>query len=104
MTITLAQLAGHLRVGDGTTEPTGPVGLVLTRVLAAAVAVVEHHAPNAPEAIQNEAAVRLAGWLYDSDPAGANPGGPQGLRASGAGSLLGPWRAPSAGAVRGGVD
>ena len=34
-----------------------------TRLLPVVTALVEQYAPDAPEAIQNEAAVRCAGWL-----------------------------------------
>ena len=37
-----------------------------TRLLPVATAVVEAYAPDAPEALQNEAAIRFAGYLYSS--------------------------------------
>ena len=38
-----------------------------TRLLAVATEVVERYASNAPEALQNEAVTRLAGYLGQSD-------------------------------------
>ncbi len=60
---------------------------------------VELYAPDAPDAIQNEAFVRVAGWLYDQDPTAASPGGSSALRASGAASLLRPYKVRRAGLV-----
>ena len=99
VTRTLAQLAGDLRIGDGSTEPTGAIGSVLARIDATARAMVLAYAPLAPDAIHDEAFVRVAGWLYDSDPSGAAPGGPSALRASGAAALLAPYRIRRAGAI-----
>ncbi len=96
---TLAQLAGDLRIGDGTTEPTGPEAVVLARIDATARVLVTDYAPNAPDAIHTEAYVRLAAWLYDSDPSGANPGGRAAMRASGAASILGGFRVRRAGII-----
>ena len=70
ITRTLAQLAGDLRLGDGSTAPTGAVASVLGRIDATARAMVLRYAPGAPDAIHNEAYVRLASWLYDADPTG----------------------------------
>lgn len=92
VTRTVAQLSADLRIGDGTAAPDGAVGVVLARIHATAVALIEAHAPDAPAAMQDEAFVRLAGWLYDSDPSGRLPGGPNALRASGAAALLSRWR------------
>ncbi|MYC99169.1 MAG: hypothetical protein F4X13_07860 [Gammaproteobacteria bacterium] len=99
VTRTLVQLAGDLRLGDGTTAPTGAHAVVLGRIDATARALVLAYAPNAPDAIHNEAYVRLAGWLYDADPTGANPGGRSPLRASGAAAILGPYKVRRAGLI-----
>ena len=104
VTRTLAQLAADLRIGDGVTEPTGAVAVVLSRIGAAATAMVERYAPNAPDAIHDEAYVRVVGWLYDSDPTGASPGGPVALRSSGAASLLGPYKVRRGGLIGGGLE
>ncbi len=101
VTRSLAQLAGDLRLGDGTLFPSGPAAVVLGRIDATARAMVTTYAPDAPDAIANEAYVRLAGWLYDQDPSGANPGGPNALRASGAASLLATYRVRRGGVIGG---
>ena len=95
---TIAELAADLRIGDGTT-PTGAVLSVLTRIAATATAMVERFAPGAPGEIHDEAFARLCGWLYDSDPSGASPGGPVAMRASGAASLLSPYKVRRAGLI-----
>lgn len=100
VTRSLTELAADLRIGDGSAAPTGPERVVLGRICKTATALVERHAPDAPDAIHNEAFVRLCGWLYDSDPSGANPGGPAAIRASGAASLLGPYKVRRGGLIR----
>ena len=39
-----------------------------TRLLPVVRTLVERYAPGAPEALQNEAAIRCAGWLFQSMP------------------------------------
>lgn len=99
VTRTLAQLAADLRMGDGTTAPTGPEAVILERVAATARAMVEHYAPDAPDAIHNESYVRLSGWMVDVDPSGMTPGGPAAMRSSGAASILAPYKIRRAGKV-----
>ena len=90
-----------LRIGDGTTEPTGAVKRSSwQRIAATAAARVTAYAPGADDAVMTEAFVRLAGWLYDSDPSGVNPGGSNAMRASGAASLLGPYRVRRGGLIQ----
>lgn len=84
-----------------------------TRVLATATALVLRFAPDAPDAIANEAALRCSGWLADSPASGVrresagpldasySPLATGALRASGAMSLLGPWKVRRAGAIAG---
>ncbi len=98
ITLTDAALAAAL----STDAPTA------ARLLPVATALVDRHAPGAPEAIANEAAIRTAGWLFGSPPAltahrsieaggdavkiePRNPAA-SALRASGAAALLSPWR------------
>ena len=99
VTRTLAQLAGDLRIGDGETAPTGAVAVLLGRISATATAMVLAYAPAAPDALHDEAFVRLAAWLYDADPSGAAPGGPAALRSSGAASLLNPYKVRRGGLI-----
>lgn len=92
VTVTVADLAVALRVvGEAAESVPAGVAETLTRQLAAATEIVQHFAPDAPEAVQNEAAVRLIGWLFDAAP--ADRAGRDGLVLSGAAALLVPYRA-----------
>ena len=42
----------------------------LERILAASIAIVEKEAPDAPDAIKDQAVVQLAGYLYDQPTSG----------------------------------
>lgn len=92
--LTVAQLAAAIRVGDST-EETAEV----TRLLAYATVAVEHHAPDAPDVVHNEAVVRLAGYLYDAPNAASRTNYANAMRNSGAGRILLPWRVHRAGNV-----
>ena len=85
VTITAIQLAAAMRIGDGATPLEEPQASVINRILASATALVESYAPNAPEAIQNEAVIRVGGFLFDSPPGAsmrfANPLGDSGAQA-----------------------
>ena len=82
-----------------------------TRLLPVATALVERYAPDAPEAVQNEGVIRCAGYLNEQPHAARMEGeigdiraryatGSTGaLRASGAMSLLSPWKVRRAGAI-----
>ena len=84
---------------------------VAARLLKVATEIVERYAPAAPEAIQNEAVVRCAGYLAQHPADGrreATVGGissgwapthTSALRHSGAMSLLSPWKVRRAGAI-----
>ena len=67
------------------------VSAQVERVALAAAALVHEVAPEAPQAVANEAAVRVAAYLFDADPA-AGRAPRDVLSASGAASLLGRWR------------
>ena len=58
--------AAALAAATGLAE-TDPGGTVAGRLLAVATQVVEDYAPAAPEALQNEAVIRFAGYLAQSD-------------------------------------
>ena len=88
--LTAAELREALRLGDSAEETAECV-----RLLAAATVLVEHRAPDAPVAAQNEAAVRLAAYLFDQ-PAGRYAGHAWALGNSGAAAILQPWRALAA--------
>ena len=67
VTITLEELAVAMRAADvvgGLVD--NPLLPDITRLFAAGRAIVERRAPDAPDAIQNEALVRLTGYLFDA--------------------------------------
>ena len=94
VTITVADLRAALRLGDST-EETAEV----TRLLAYATEAVTKHVPTAPDAVHNEAVVRLAGYLFDSPFAGRRAEFANALRNSGAAAILLPYRIHRAGRV-----
>ncbi len=76
---------------------------------AAASALVERHAPGAPQAVKTEATIRVAGWMRTSAHGDLVPIsigeihfqwrptiGRNALRQSGAAGLLAPWHRPRA--------
>ena len=91
MALTLTQLAAALRIGDGQTAPPDPIASILTRQLGVAQAFVELIADGAPDAIKDEATVRMAGYLYDSPTAGSDMKYSDAWRNSGAASLIARW-------------
>ena len=92
MVVTVAQLAGALRLGDGTTAPVDPLLSILNRYLGIAQAVLEMDAPDAPTVIADEATIRFASYLYDAPPAPAGQGFANAWKSSGAASLVQRWR------------
>ena len=101
VTITLADLA----VAVGTDSTTA------TRLLAVASALVDRYAPDAPDAISNEAVIRAGGWPWEQPSAAIRsesegdisasyaPTHMSALRHSGAMALLSPWKIRRAGAI-----
>ena len=101
VTITVAELA----------EAIGTDAATATRLLAVATALVERYAPDAPDAVSNEATIRAAGWLAEQ-PAAAIRSESEGdirtsyattamsaLRHSGGQALLSPWKIRRGGAI-----
>ena len=78
---------------------------VFTRLWETAVAEVDRHAPDAPEAVSNLAALNMLAYLYSNR--GGDSGGMEGdyiragnaLRKSGAMALLRPYTVHRAGAI-----
>ena len=99
ITLTVPELATACRVGDSTDETAQ-----LTRLLAVASALVLKNSPDAPDDIQNEAVIRVTGYLWDQP--GASPGTSynNAMRNSGALSLLLPWRVHRAGSTAPGAS
>ena len=92
--LTAAQLASTLRLGDSV-EETAEVSRLLRY---SAIAVVKR-APGAPAEVHNEAAIRLASYLFDQPNAGRGVGYANAIRNSGAGAILLPYRVHRAGRV-----
>ena len=95
LTLTAAQLATALRLDASDADELA----VVTRLLGVADALVTQHAPDAPPAIGDEAAVRVAGYLLDQPTAGRATMYGNAVRNSGAAAILLPWRTHSAKAV-----
>ena len=85
--------------------------MLAERLLAVGSALVTRYAPDAPDAISNEAVLRVAGWLAEAPASGPrtetigdvttawSPNMTGALRASGAMGLLSPFKVRRAGAI-----
>ena len=93
VTITADTLRDALRL-DETAEETAEV----TRLLAVATEAVEKYGPDAPATVQNEAVIRVAGYLLDAPTAARGTGYADPVRNSGATALLAPYRVHRGGA------
>ena len=91
MALTVTDLAAALRIGDGATAPEEPIHGVLVRLLEVADAFITERAADAPEAVQDEARIRFAAYLYDAPFAGLRDGYAHGWTNSGAAHLVSPW-------------
>ena len=94
VTLTVAQLAAAMRVGDSAEELAE-----VTRLLAYASEAVIRHAPDAPDTAHDESAIRLAAYLFDQPNAGRGVSYAHAGRNSGAWALLLPWRVHRAGST-----
>ena len=94
VTLTQAELSAALRLGTSAEEVAEA-----TRLLTYATEAVTQHAADAPDAVQNEAAIRLAGYLFDQPFAGRGHGYANALRNSGAARILLPYRVHRAGST-----
>ena len=92
--ITLAVLRNAIRVNE-----TDEANNELTRLLLTASSFIEQYAPDAPTWMQNEAAVRLVGYLYDQPSVSRAGAYANSIRNSGAAVLLAPWREMRAGSI-----
>ena len=90
VTLTAAELRAAIRAGDSAEETTA-----VTRLLGVASALVLKYSPGAPDALHDEAAIRVAGYLFDA-PSAPNAVA-NAMRLSGAAALLLPWRLHRAG-------
>ncbi len=91
MAITLAQLAGALRIGDGIANPLEPQRAMIKRLMEVAEALVSVTAPAAPEPVRDEASIRIASYLYDAPTSAASDRYAAAMVNSGAGGLLSRW-------------
>ena len=91
MAVTVESLAQALRLSvDGGDLDAAQVAQ-LERLAGVAAALVESYADGAPDAVKDEASIRVAAYLYDVPPAAQNA--PQNaLVQSGAQALLSFWR------------
>ena len=92
VTITVAELAVELRLGDSPEETA-----ILTRLLPYCIEAVEKYAPNATDRAMEEAVVRLAGYQYDKPLTSRGDAYANALRSSGAARALLPYRVHRAG-------
>ena len=94
VTLTVAELLAALRMGSSTEETAEA-----TRLLAYASGAVVKYAPDAPDTAHNEAAIRVAGYLFDQPFASRDSAYANALRNSGAASILLAYRVHRAGSV-----
>ena len=94
VTITVSELLAALRMGDSPEETAEA-----TRLLSYATEAVTKHASDAPGVAHNEAAIRLAGYLFDQPFASRGQAYSSALVNSGASSILLPYRVHRLGAV-----
>ena len=94
VTLTQPQLSAAMRLGQSPEENAEAL-----RLLAYAKVTVERHAPDAPDAVHNEAAIRLAAYLYDQENAARGMGFASAIRNSGAASVLLTYRVHRAGST-----
>ena len=99
VTLTATDLASAIRIGSSAEETAQA-----TRLLAYAVEAISRHLgtayEDAPEAILNEAAIRLVGYMFDQPTAAGGASFANALRNSGAAAMLLAYRIHRAGSVR----
>lgn len=98
--LSLAALGTALRADYLDTDIAG----ILGRLGAVADALVTLYAPDAPDGIRQEAAIRVAGYLYDQPNAGEAGRYSSAWRNSGAAALVSPWVSRRLGIVGGDPD
>ena len=98
LTLTTAQLAAAIRVGDSAEELAE-----VERLLAYAAEVLAKHLGSTfattPDAIVNEATIRLAAYLFDQPTVSRGDAFAFALRSSGAGRMLLPYTEHGVGAA-----
>ena len=99
VTLTVADLLAALRMGESAEETAEG-----TRLLTFATLAITKHAPAAPDPVQNEAAIRLCGYLFDQPFATRGTTFANAGRNSGAWAVLLPYRVHRAGPIGDAVD
>ena len=96
VTLTVAELAGAIRVGSAPEEVAE-----VTRILGYVTEAIDRHLgdayADAPVVVVNEAAIRLTGYYYDHPNTPARDGFANAMRNSGAARILLPYRVHRAG-------
>ena len=93
VTITLGQLANQTRVSvtSSTSDVPPYYASILTPNLAAATALVEARAPDAPDEAHNKAVVQIVGYWLEAPPSAAQRFGFNAWLHSGAAQVLAPF-------------
>ena len=99
VTLTALQLATALRQSAGAEPLEEPQKNIFERLLSAVTSLVQDYAPQAPENLQNEAAIRVGAWIFDAVPGRSQANA---MDSSGARGLLAPYRIRRAFPVDGG--
>ena len=72
-TITTAELAAAMRLGDGE-DPPEPILGIIERLKNTAIALIDSRCADIPDDSRNEGIIRLASYIYDSPPAPSGTG------------------------------
>ena len=99
VTLTMSQLADHLRLERTAIVFDDPRRTILTELMQVGTDFVEDYAPNAPSDVQNLAVVQFAKYIYDGPSASAGGAYAASFVNSGAVHLLNRWRGARASAV-----
>ena len=94
VTLTDSELRDALRLGD-----TGQETTEIARLLAYSIEAVTQYAPDAPDPVHDEAAIRLSGYLYDSPFSSMGSRYSDPMRNSGAQQILNRYRVHRAGRI-----
>ena len=95
MAVTIVDLLAAIQVEDTAANQTA-----VTRIQNAVTALIEQYAPDAPDAVKDQATVQAVGYIQEapaSAPARMNFA--NAMQNSGANALLAPWREHRAGVI-----
>jgi len=84
-----ADLAAGIRVGVDYDTLDPQIQRIITRLNVSCTAYVRAHTDRAPQEVENEAIIRMAGYLYDAPPVTRFG---VAFRESGAQALVDPWK------------